>query len=1298
MIPASSAFQSELNSTDRIIRAKVEIYDTAMAVKSKGCPFELYQWTSGGEPSWAGGDRILPSISGNEYCVIPNISLYWGYSSPFYMNLSKWGIQFFKFFYAEQSGTVKFYMFGDSCKVKMLWGAGETQILAATDLIHNGAVVGTSGQSVVSGTWYQFKIRVWGETGHRLGGFVVHYTYDTETPTQTTWRSFNLTPLNAGVVSHTNSFLSPITVAGVGKIRGTRAENEPSQYEFTLPYGDETGAYKKSGSVYTNGTADLKEGKLIKIFAGYDCDTTPVASQTIGDVSGNIEYLPRFTGYIEGFELDRNNNELTVKCRDFMTRLENSLCLNYPDPASYWSFRYVINTNETQPDGYNVPMAYDKWGVTDAMKDLLMKAGIPFSLFKGTIVRRESDGDLNLNTGDAIFDNEYRLDQARFYGTDQVEEYVHKFDIGTTIHEALMKLVDTYGYRCGFRYDSYFTLEQTNNATLKQDSGQGSGSGTQIRHTSALGGFYHNLENTNDTRTYSFQGTGVTVIMRRGPDAGIDNNDNQYWSGTAGVTFTLKNSGSQTVGTWNYNMYLSEEWFYTNGIFPMLGANPCIIPLTQNLNYDTYTLEIKNLNGIYNIDIDEVWIYNFTYSEIMQILQTYKSGGNIASIKDLRFERGVQDQRNDILVVGQRKGIHVPTGNKEVGLDDPEFSKHLNNQYINYHSRSVDVDSIYNPNAENYVGRHLMTYIQEPNINTYQRADWLSFNILRSYRNIENSVDFSVIGNSILEVGDCISILDKVEEGGTNKWWIKSINEEITSDNWDIKADIFGKDPYPSYERNSEYDISLYNNNFLAEIEIVDSYGYNRDGRYSGYTLYGRHASSAITLNLKGTNASGLPSAGVMVIYSPNNAYYGIFKYTSSMNSPPSITGEFVFVMPVVSGGTSFEDGCIVRNIYNPYEQGDSGVFMKIRFRCLVNGEIAIGVKKTSGDVLGYIAGVSAGGGLDNNGMPEREEVTAGEEKEWTWGGIDQTGKTHDPETSEIGANFFAEDGHYYFQIHYINRDTGEEQIFSTAHYVDENNTAQSKIIHLLKTGIVDPIMTANWGSRNTEKEYLPDNNGAYQLSRCKDYYNKNWVWLRKDGDIDIDLKSYKYNVYRAYHITAEVIGYEAKIAVDQPNVHSSLNIEHVENIEIATDNIISFSNTNSYNFPFNPIYLRFGGFDFDAKFENDWLTIQNDFLGRIYWIRLLLDIRDMSGRKVQIRDIHGSIPNLYALYGTRGIYNDNKMGVLEIMWIPNKIDKDEPDYYKEPYIEWIRKGGLPSFEDQYATPDVCWLYYSKWW
>ncbi len=52
----------------------------------------------------------------------------------------------------------------------------------------------------------------------------------------------------------------------------------------------------------------------------------------------------------------------------------------------------------------------------------------------------------------------------------------------------------------------------------------------------------------------------------------------------------------------------------------------------------------------------------------------------MASIKNVDFERSLKDVRNDILTVGQRRGMWVPSGKSEIGIDSPEFDAGSNSQ------------------------------------------------------------------------------------------------------------------------------------------------------------------------------------------------------------------------------------------------------------------------------------------------------------------------------------------------------------------------------------------------------------------------------------------------------------------------------------------------------------------------------------------------------------------------------------------------------------------------------------------
>ncbi|MHA1952320.1 MAG: hypothetical protein ACW96U_00020 [Candidatus Heimdallarchaeaceae archaeon] len=1276
MILTSNAFGSKLNSTHRIIHTKIELYNTGMAVPTLGIPFEMYEWTDTSTPDWSGKsnlDRILPADSGDNYGVIPNFALSWSYASPFFMNVGRWAIEFTPcYFYAEQgSSNLRFYFMGSNVTVQMIWGAS-TEILADTELIHGtDYYANTSSQTVSSSTWYQFKIRLYGTTGFRRGGIACHYTYDSS-PSTTDWRSNTMHLLNAGVSNYTNSFLSAINVPHHFNIQGEREENEPSKYTFSVPYGDVGGAYEKnSDNEYENGSTKLKEGKLIQIFAGYDCGTAPDSGQTVGDISGNIEYIPRFKGYIEGFSVNRKSNELQVTCRDFFMRAENQLCINYPDHVSYWTGRYVSSDIFDQPNGYAMPIAYDRWGVVDAVKDLFIKAGLPYSLFLGNEYRRQSDDDI-VPTSNCVQDNEYRLDEARLYGTHAVKEYVHKFDVGTTLHEAIIKLADTYGYLIGFRYDGYLRFTPRNNPTDRENSDSpSSGTSTEVTDSKAVGGSYEQISSTN-TITYSgLSGTGITVIVKRDTTSGASDNSNDYKSGTAQTTLVIKDSTPATVSTYNYNFYLDSDWYYIDGTHPSLGYNACVIPLDQDLDYDTYSLEITNISGTYQTKIDEIWVYNYNYSVPVKTLKTYRESNVIASINEIDFKRGIKDQRNDILVVGQRKGIWVPGGNREVGLNDPEFSEYHNNQFVNYHSRNVDIESIYNPEALNYIGMHLMTYIQEPNINTYHRARWLSSHVLNSYRGVKNEIDLSVIGDPEVDIADAIYVKDKLEESAVNEQWIKKIEESIEKNNWDVKLGITGQEPYPSYEENPEYNITLFNDEYIADLNVTDSYqtstapnGFDRSGSFQT-TLTNDVTDSSIQLHVA-ANVYSLPSdEGVVVVYNQNETRYGVFHYTSRSGS--ILFGEWFYTTPIPGGGTvHFFSGWSVANIYNPYEQADTGIYLNISFRCLVEGRVSIGVKKESTEVLRYVAGVSSGGGLSDRGMPKEQAVYSGTLIDEIWGGVDEAGVTHDTPGDQVGRMFFASDGTYYFSINFTRSSDSNTRIYNTSSYVDENGIGQSKSMYLKRTAVDDHELSYSFADKTRyEGHYVQGGDGNYSHSARYDSINRDYIWVSTDGNIDVDLKSHNIDTNRLYFINyavEHISGTVAKYVGMQ--WHADIFQSNIFDGELNEGEPVTWRYSSSYSFPFNPKWDRFGGIDFDQDFYNlvrEYGGTDSGNAGKIYFIRLILDIRDMSGRRINVVTNRGDTKTALGEDGKtaeNAVYKrDNGDTVLELMWIPYTID-----------------------------------------
>jgi len=1335
MILTSVPFRAKLLDTaNRIIRSKITIYDTKMAVPSKGIPFQMYS-----DQTW--GAKVLPS--GDGYCVMPNLSLSWSYSAPFWMSVDEFSVDTGSCYFnaEENSSSFGVYVFGEGISVDA-W-LGSSQIISDVSLTHSPSVYASAGSySVSNGSWYNFRCRFNGLSGIRNGGISVMYTYNYTGNLQTDKGSLRV--LNAGVVSPTNAWAEEADITHFDNIVGNRVRNQPTTYSFEVPYGDATNGYMKDGNnFYTNGTARLQEGMLIEIFAGYDLDATPQASQTEGTVDGNTEYIPRFTGHIAGFEIDRSNNILKVNCVDFFGMAESSFCINYPDTTSYWSAGYYLDANIGEPYGLMAPITYDRWGVVPSIKDLFIKAGIPASRFYGMEKGRTSGDNLS-NTISSIYDAGFSLEYARYYGTDQANEYVNTFDLGTTVHQAVMKIADTYGYFIDFKPNGDLRFHPQDNATADIDSGnearlseeeQGGSGGARETDTAALGGGYWDLTDQNDTIIFSnptgavggagvgIPATGFSIVFVRDALSGADDNNNLYWQGTASVRIQIEQDGGEVIRTYNYNLRFDTTHFYNDGVSPLVGANPCLIHLDRNLLFGNYNVIVTALST-YDIKVDELWVYHTNASTPVKLLQTYRIVNQIPSLRSMDFQRDIKDIRNDILVVGNRKGIWVAGGGEEAGLDDPDFSELSNNQYTNYNFRSMDVESIYNPNAPNYTGRHLMTYIQEPNINTDNRAKWLSYSILANYKDFDKRVNMDVIGDPEMTIGDPITMLDRLEEDATNLVWINGIRETITKTDWGIGLEVIGKQPFPSYDEAPDYNIEEdWNGQYMSDFTIGDQFGYSRDGLQKG-TLNGNHAWTASTINLNENPVElGWEEEGSMVVYVPSSnlnfsgkVRYGVITYTGRTSN--SLTGvNWEYVTPAATTDAQVAgDGWKIENIYNPYEQDDYGNFFTVSFRCLVEGNIYIGVKQTSGTgTFSFIAGLSSGGGLDEDFLPKEERVSSGDLITKIWGGVDQSGLTHQVqgEDIDIEGGFFAEPGEYQIIVEYTRAEDNKAITIYSGGYDDEAGNPQNQRIELNRSG-VDQHMTSYTFENNSYAvpspsasnfpQYSPGSTARMDHTTTSTETNTNSVWIAgTDGDIKVNLWGYYSNVSRKHFITYDVNGYRLSRVpqgIGTPQGRVVLDtVVGVSDKKLNDGKAVSWGATNgdAYIFPFNPNRVKFGVINFDNDFDGyveryRGYTAYNRFgRARGYYIRLIMDIRDASGRRVISRTgaIIGRRPqsNTDLNYATTTMYSDyNWNSVIELYQIPTKLHTDS-NYSNNFWPTTTGEYEMPFFEAQTRVP-----------
>ena len=167
MLWTSVPFRAKLLDTaNRVIRSKITVYDTKMAVKSKGIPFEMYD-----DQTWT--NRILPANPSDNYCVMPNFSLSWSYSAPFWMNVNEFSVDTgasMPLFNAEESSSAfGVYVFGEGVTIDV-WLSAD-RIINTQTLTHSPSVYASAGPySITAGSWRSFRTRFRGQSGLRNAG------------------------------------------------------------------------------------------------------------------------------------------------------------------------------------------------------------------------------------------------------------------------------------------------------------------------------------------------------------------------------------------------------------------------------------------------------------------------------------------------------------------------------------------------------------------------------------------------------------------------------------------------------------------------------------------------------------------------------------------------------------------------------------------------------------------------------------------------------------------------------------------------------------------------------------------------------------------------------------------------------------------------------------------------------------------------------------------------------------------------------------------------------------------------
>jgi len=1015
MIVASSEFKNKATSRSKgRVKYKVKIYPTKLSAPSKGIPFSVDTTMSGS---------------------VPNLSFYWGGNPPFNADSGS-NITFSGYFYAKQSGTLQFYLMGE-CGSVLLSCAGASFNGDLNADSQTGYF--SSGGTVTAGNWYQFSLSLsYLQNIHTRGGIVVKYGIFSGAPST---NPNDYVILNAGVMNVSNSFETGFDLRVID-VEVIRRLNETSQATIKIPY--HSSQYYRDVNYYglidqKNTANKIQINSYVEIYVGYEVGTQPSANETIGFYENGYEYIPIFVGNIKNIRIDRNGHTAILICRDFYSILETAINRNYPDLSSYWNFGYLTKGVPRQPDGENKPIAYDKFQINHCLEDLGIKAGIVAERFHG--YKYEQNTSNQVVNRPSMFPNDFTLDfPDDYFEADENTQFSYRIGFGEKLINVFKKIIEIHGYFGYFNEIGDFVLEPQAAPLNIVGSDQ---MGTPTMSIKSYSGGY-----VSGGSAGGLMGRSIGVIVKRGPSETTFTVD-VYSSDANGTQGTLLTS--QTFDA-NY----TKDWEFRDGIDPSTGSHPSIFKITNLPNgFDYYYVNVTGGN------LDAILSYKDNINEPVYTLST------TSDISKLSYDFGASRIRNDVIVVGKRRGVWVGDKKKPLNEVDPDKPNWV---YDNVYYRAIDLESIYDYTSDRWLGQDSTIVVQSPEIGSDDRAMQLATNILGALNRVTFETSPTVVGNIIPSIGDFIRIND------VQGYYVDVLLNTITY-NLNEKGLLirYNTSPYlPVFSYIEPKNLST--GAPYANISVSDTSGYDRSFRIK----------NNIKVVSTGTDASGNdyitvdtepepepPSSGILILDYGDGKWA---KFSYSSYSAKTFSG-----LTMIDNNTNYYGLDVNAKVlmgYNPYEFEESQISktaMQISFDVTRNAVVRVGIKEynaTQGTVA-YIAGLTGGGGIENN-KPALMRVYPGDTIKLIWDGIDQTGKTHnDPSLVEL-KDYYSDDGLYNVELEFTDLETG--QVYTI--FLDS-------AIAISKTSVPTyQISVAPVGSRSLSVFYVNDPvNGGVDLN-----------------------------------------------------------------------------------------------------------------------------------------------------------------------------------------------------------------------
>jgi hypothetical protein len=522
------------------------------------------------------------------------------------------------------------------------------------------------------------------------------------------------------------------------------------------------------------------------------------------------EWLPLFTGHVHDFG-KADSGKLTIQCVGFPSRMVEQY-EQAPDRISYMARGYrVLDYQQVAPDErkqpvYNVP-AFDNWPLPWAVQELATRAGLDPSRFKKLLQVVDTTGEghsVELPWGPAqkfsglSLSGEFvRLPRSAHYGNVGLsftelrpidDDYMFKVEPTKDLWGRSRELTDRLGYVWGFDAAGDAVLQPASSPSFVRDlvpADATSGSVQTIVDPAAFGAKYLRVNGgSSATLVATVAASRIDVSFPRTIDA-------RPWT-------VVVRKGSEIVSSAVITPAGASEtpdlFFSSSVVAP--GANATMFTAYSG-DYGVYSVTLTASANAAPAYADCLICYAQDPDKpLLPVLSTTDAASSVT------LQAQQDEVRNKVTIVGRRKAA-VTDSDKFAEAQAPTEQEFVV-------QNSVDVGSIVDPNAPNYIGYAKQSVIFDESIADDGLARYLAQVFIYRQRvpRAGASVQHTIL--PMLELGDPVAVEEATYQtaGASSTQYVSSITHTIRANNWQTSLETNPWPDYPAYQPRTDINLA----------------------------------------------------------------------------------------------------------------------------------------------------------------------------------------------------------------------------------------------------------------------------------------------------------------------------------------------------------------------------------------------------------------------------------------------------------------------------------------------------------